>query len=70
MSFKFKDDDFWIDRLTSEQFQITRKGGTERPFTGKYLDNKDEGHYSCICCGKICYLWVKLASLVLFDASI
>ena len=55
MSFKFKDDDFWMDKLTSEQFQITRKGGTERPFTGKYLDNKDEGLYSCICCGEILF---------------
>ena len=45
MSFKFKDDNFWMDKLTSEQFQITRKGGTESPFTGKYLDNKDKGFY-------------------------
>ena len=55
MSFKFKDDNFWMDKLTSEQFQITRKGGTERPFTGKYLDNKDEGLYSCVCCGEILF---------------
>ena len=55
MSFKFKDDNFWMDKLTSEQFQITRKGGTESPFSGKYLDNKDEGLYSCICCGEILF---------------
>ena len=55
MSLKFKDDNFWMDKLTSEQFQITRKGGTESPFTGKYLDNKDEGLYSCICCGEILF---------------
>ena len=55
MSLKFKDDNFWMDKLTSEQFQITRKGGTESPFTGKYLDNKDKGLYSCICCGEILF---------------
>ena len=37
-------------KLTSEQFYITRKGGTERPFSGKFLDKKDYGIYTCICC--------------------
>jgi len=55
MSFKFKDDNFWKKKLTLEQFQITRKGGTEGPFTGKYLDNKDDGVYSCICCATILF---------------
>ena len=44
------DENYWKDKLTSEQFYVTRKGGTERPFSGKFLDNKDYGIYICICC--------------------
>ena len=39
------------DRLTAEQFEVTQNKGTERPFTGKYVDNKDDGTYYCVCCG-------------------
>jgi peptide-methionine (R)-S-oxide reductase len=38
-------------RLTDEEFEVTQNKGTERPFTGKYVDNKDDGVYQCICCG-------------------
>lgn len=38
-------------RLTDEQFFVTQQQGTERPFTGKYVDMKDCGAYTCICCG-------------------
>jgi peptide-methionine (R)-S-oxide reductase len=38
-------------RLTDEQFEVTQMKGTERPFTGKYVDHKDDGVYQCICCG-------------------
>jgi peptide-methionine (R)-S-oxide reductase len=38
-------------RLTEEQFDITQNKGTERPFTGKYVDYKDDGVYQCACCG-------------------
>ena len=40
------------NRLTEEEFAVTQKKGTEAPFSGKYLDNKDEGIYRCICCGQ------------------
>ena len=39
------------ERLTKEQFDVTQSGGTERAFSGKYWDTKDEGVYECIVCG-------------------
>jgi peptide-methionine (R)-S-oxide reductase len=38
-------------RLTEEQYRVTQLKGTERPFTGRYVDNKEDGTYSCVCCG-------------------
>lgn len=46
-----KTDDEWKQQLTPEQYQVTRKHGTERAFTGAYHDNKAPGTYTCICCG-------------------
>jgi len=37
-------------KLTDEQFDITQHNGTERAFTGKYVDHKEDGSYRCICC--------------------
>lgn len=37
-------------RLTDEQYRVTQLKGTERPFTGEYVDNKEDGTYSCVCC--------------------
>ncbi len=39
------------DRLSDEQYEVTQNKGTERPFTGKFVDNKEDGTYSCVCCG-------------------
>jgi len=41
----------WRDKLTPEQYQVARQGGTERAFTGKYWDHKQQGKYNCVCCG-------------------
>jgi peptide-methionine (R)-S-oxide reductase len=46
-----KSDAEWRQQLTGEQFQVTRKHGTERAFTGKYWDNHESGVYKCVCCG-------------------
>lgn len=42
----------WKQQLTDEQYQITRKKGTERAFSGEYWTTKDKGAYRCVCCGQ------------------
>lgn len=46
-----KSDQEWKEQLTDEQFQVARKKGTERAFTGQYWDNHEKGMYRCVCCG-------------------
>ncbi|MBM03503.1 MAG: peptide-methionine (R)-S-oxide reductase [Chloroflexi bacterium] len=43
-------EDVYKDRLTVEQFEVTRRKATERPFTGKYWNTFDKGSYVCVCC--------------------
>ena len=45
-----KTDAEWRKQLTAEQFEVTRRKGTERAYTGKFWDNHAAGTYSCVCC--------------------
>ncbi|MFQ5480469.1 MAG: peptide-methionine (R)-S-oxide reductase MsrB [Thermodesulfobacteriota bacterium] len=46
-----KTDDEWSTELTPHEFEVTRHKGTEKAFTGRYYDCKDDGVYLCRCCG-------------------
>jgi len=46
-----KTEEEWKKQLSPEQYQVTRKAGTEPAFTGKYWKTKDQGMYNCVCCG-------------------
>jgi peptide-methionine (R)-S-oxide reductase len=45
----------WAEQLDDESYFVTRKKGTERPFTGKYHDCEKPGQYQCICCGEVLF---------------
>lgn len=44
-------DDELRARLSREQYEVTQRGATERPFSGDYVGEKRSGTYRCICCG-------------------
>lgn len=46
-----KTDTEWRAQLDAEEYRVTRKAGTERPFSGAYCDLFEDGEYDCVCCG-------------------
>jgi len=55
IDWRSKDEAWWRQVLTPEQFRVCRQGGTERAFTGKYCHLKEHGEYSCSCCGLLLF---------------
>ena len=47
-----KTDAQWKEQLTREQYDVARKHGTERAFSGKYHATKEPGVYACVCCAQ------------------
>jgi peptide-methionine (R)-S-oxide reductase len=56
MSEDLKDNEYWREKLTPEEFHITREKGTERAFSGEYWNTRDKGVYHCRCCGEPLFL--------------
>ncbi len=50
-----KSDDEWKQLLSPVEFQIARKKGTERAFTGEYCESHEPGKYACRCCGTLLF---------------
>lgn len=50
-----KTDAEWKKELTPEQYEVLRNKGTERPFTGEYVNTFDKGKYVCAACGNVLF---------------
>ncbi len=50
-----KDDAYWRDKLSADEYRICREKGTEPPFTGCFWDHKGAGQYRCKCCGDVLF---------------
>jgi peptide-methionine (R)-S-oxide reductase len=51
MTIAKKTDAEWQKELSTQQYKVTRKKGTERAFSGEYWDHHERGMYKCVCCG-------------------
>lgn len=51
-----KDNEFWRDNLTPQEYHVCREKGTERAFSGEYWNTKEKGTYLCRCCGEPLFL--------------
>ena len=43
------------EKLSKDEFEVTQNKGTEAPFSGKYVDNKERGIYRCVCCNEVLF---------------
>lgn len=50
-----KNDAYWRDKLSPEQYQVCRQKGTEPAFSGEYWDCNEQGDYLCRCCGELLF---------------
>lgn len=50
-----KADDEWRNQLTPLQYEVCRRKGTERAFSGEYFQTKEKGVYRCVCCGNLLF---------------
>lgn len=51
---KIKNTD-WKNKLSDDEYRVTRQKGTEAPFSGDYYLNKEHGNYNCICCNNLLF---------------
>ena len=50
-----KSDEAWLRQLGPEAFRVTRRGGTEAPFSGAHTRRTEAGDYHCVCCGALLF---------------
>jgi len=51
-----KNPEEWAEILNDESYYVTQEKGTERPFSGEYVETKTRGTYHCLCCGNALFL--------------
>jgi peptide-methionine (R)-S-oxide reductase len=50
-----KSDEEWRAQLSPEQYEVLRRSATERPWSGKFVNNHDDGTYTCAGCGAVLF---------------